>query len=327
MNEAQAMLPLLRVDEVSVIYAGGKAGRDCLTAVDDVSFHVYPGEWVGLVGESGCGKSSLAQALTGLVPLRNGRVLWKESDVTALTGHRSMRRRMQMIFQDVSGALNPRLTVNEVLREVLAVHGLPAEGITPAERTAELLDAVGLPLDAADRYPHEFSGGQRQRLCIARALAVEPELLIADEPVSALDVSVQIQILDVLRKLRKEMGLAGLLIAHDLAVVRSLCQRMLVMYLGRVMEWGPVELLLERPSHPYTKALLAAVPDVERGLLRRKNGEKRELLTGEVPSRLKAVIGCPFSERCPRARECCRRDVPPEVVSDNGRHGCVCFFS
>ncbi len=318
---------LLEVRGLRVVHGAGKRASERVIAVDDVSLSVFPGEWVGLVGESGCGKSSVAQALTGQVPPAAGSVTWRGEDVTGVLGSRKTRRRMQMIFQDVSGALNPRLTIAEAISEVLSVHRLAPGAGRIKQRVAELLQLVGLPVSAGHRYPHEFSGGQRQRISIARALAVEPELLIADEPVSALDVSVQVQIIDVLRSLRERRGLAGLLIAHDLAVVGSLCARVYVMYLGRIMEWGPVERVLYAPRHPYTRALLAAVPDVERGLERRRASRPRELLEGDVPSRWQAMCGCPFQGRCPLFKDVCRNKVPDFVLMEGGIRGSACWFA
>lgn len=318
---------LLDVQGLRVVHGAGRRALDRLVAVDDVSLRVYPGEWVGLVGESGCGKSSMAQALTGQVVPVSGTVAWRGEDMSGVLGKRSVRRRIQMIFQDVSGALNPRLTIAEAISEVLSVHQLASATGELQQRVAELLQLVGLPESAGHRYPHEFSGGQRQRISIARALAVEPELLIADEPVSALDVSVQVQVIDVLRSLREQKRLAGLLIAHDLAVVSSLCARVYVMYLGRIMEWGPVERVLYAPRHPYTRALLAAVPDVERGLARRRASRPRDLLEGDVPSRRHEFSGCPFQGRCPLVAEICRKEAPDFVLMEDGSRGSACWFS
>lgn len=297
-----------------------------LRAVDGVSLSLFKGESLGLVGESGCGKTTLAGALLGLAPLASGSILYEGRPLHALdgAGWRKFRREVQMIFQDPFGSLNPRLTVGAVLDEVLAVHGLARAGAERRTRIAGLLEAVGLDPRYANRYPHEFSGGQRQRIGIARALAVEPALIIADEPVSALDVSVQAQILNLLQDLRARLGLGYLLIAHDLAVVRAMCERVAVMYRGRVVEQGPAAEILERPSHPYTEALLSAVPDVEKGLQARRAGSARIVLRGDVPSAEIAIPGCPFHPRCHRAEPRCSTTAPAlRPVSDGHCAACL----
>lgn len=254
------MNPLLKVENLNVVY--GK-GRDLVHAVNDVSFHIEPGEIFGLVGESGCGKSSLGNAIVRLIDPASGRMIFKGDDVSTLQrgALKEYRRNVQMVFQDPYGSLNPRMKTGRAIVDVLSVHKIGNSAAERRERVAELFISVGLNPDWADRYPHEFSGGQRQRICIARALALEPDLLVADEPVSALDVSVQAEILKLLQKLRAERNLAFLFVSHDLAVVRNLCDRVAVMNDGQIVETGPVADVIDNPQHDYTKKLLAAVPD------------------------------------------------------------------
>lgn len=320
-------MSLLEVTNLGVTFPG-RGPRDVVRAVDGVSFTVARGESVGLVGESGCGKSSVANAIMGLIAPSCGELRFEGADAGRLAGEglRRFRECVQVVFQDSLGSLNPRLSVGAALAEVLAVHRRRASRRERATGVSELLKAVGLDDDHAQRYPHELSGGQRQRVGIARALAVEPSLLVADEPVSALDVSVQVQILNLLKDLRAQRGLACLLIAHDLAVVRYMCERVLVMYLGRIVEAGPTEQLLSRPRHPYTEALLSAVPEVEKGLRSRREGSKRIVLKGDVPRAGGRAPGCPFHPRCHRVMDVCRTVVPPEVEVGPG-HRSVCHLA
>ena len=320
-------MPLLEVDSLKVHFHGRRAG-ETVRAVDGVSLAVRNGESVGLVGESGCGKTTVANTLVGLVRPTEGTVRFDGQIVGDLTGSdlRAFRRHVQMVFQDPFGSLNPRLTVGSAIAEAVHVHGRAGNRSQQRARVAELLRTVGLEPEYALRYPHEFSGGQRQRIGIARALAVEPSLLIADEPVSALDVSVQVQILNLIADLRQSSGIACLLIAHDLTVVRYMCDRVLVMYLGRIVEQGPTEEVFAQPSHPYTEALLSAVPDVEKGLLARTEGTARIILKGEVPSPTGTIPGCPFHPRCHRRRDICAVRVPP-VVDVGPTHTGVCHFA
>lgn len=272
-------------------------------AVDGVSFSVARGQTLGLVGESGSGKTTAGRSILRLIEPTSGSVRFDGQEVTALSSGslRALRKRMQIIFQDPFGSLNPRMTVYSMLGEALKVHGL-AKG-RRRERVLELLDLVGLSPESADRYPHEFSGGQRQRLGIARALAVEPQLIVADEPVSALDVSIQAQILNLLEELQAKLGLTYLFIGHDLSVVRHICDRVAVMYLGRIVELGNVDDIFETPGHPYTKALLSAAPiPVPRAK------RQRILLAGDSPSPIKPPTGCAFHPRCAEAVEGCSTD-------------------
>ncbi|GAB1342307.1 ABC transporter ATP-binding protein [Gemmatimonas sp.] len=278
-------------------------------AVDQVSFDVARGETLALVGESGCGKTTTGRALLRLVEPTSGSVHFDGVDVLALKGEslRRMRRHMQIVFQDPYGSLNPRMTVGAAIREGLVVHQL-AEGAEANRRVAQLLDEVGLRADHAARYPHEFSGGQRQRIGIARALAVEPAFIVCDEPVSALDVSVQAQVVNLLRDLQRARGLSYLFIAHDLAVVAHMADRVAVMYLGRIVELAPRAALFATPRMPYTKALLSAVPVPEPGAAR-----PRILLPGDPPSPVNPPSGCVFHPRCPHPLKdaACTRLVPP----------------
>ncbi len=288
---------------------GGKVGE--VRAVDGVSFSVRRGETLGLVGESGCGKSTLGRALNRLEVPTEGRVLFEGSDVSHASGREllQLRRDIQMIFQDPYSSLNPRMTVGEIVREPLLVHkaGTKAEQI---EKVRKLLEVVGLTGETLGRYPHEFSGGQRQRVGLARALALEPKLVIADEPVSALDVSVQSQVLNLMVRLQRERNLTYLFISHDLSVVEYISDTIAIMYLGRIVEMGPVEALFERPAHPYTRALIEAIPVPDP-----RDRHLAAPLGGEAPSPVSPPPGCPFHPRCPFAIPECREAVPVlEVV-------------
>ena len=291
-----------------------------LRAVDGVDLTIEKGECVALVGESGSGKTTLARCLIQLIEPTAGAVLFRGEDLTTLDGSNLRRRRrdFQMVFQDPYGSLNPRMKVGTILSEPLEVHNLVAKSDRRA-RVEELLDLVGLPADAADRYPHEFSGGQRQRIGIARALATEPALLIADEPVSALDVSVQAKVINLLMELRRKLDLTVLVIAHDLGVVRRVADRVAVMYLGRIVELADNEALFSQPQHPYTRSLLSAVPRVRPGR------EQRIVLQGELPSPSDPPGGCTFHPRCPIVEERCRLEEPPlEQIGDG--HLTACYL-
>jgi oligopeptide/dipeptide ABC transporter ATP-binding protein len=286
-------------------------------AVDGVSFEVRRGSTLALVGESGCGKTTLGRLILRLLEPTHGRVIFDGVDTFSLdrAGLKRFRRRAQLIFQDPFGSLNPRMTVETMLGEVIKVHGL-SENSRPGDRIVELLSAVGLHADDAGKYPHEFSGGQRQRIGIARALAAQPEFVVADEPVSALDVSVQAQVLNLLSDLQDRFDLTYLLISHDLSVVRQIADRIAVMYLGRIVEIGDSEALFADPLHPYARALLSAVP-VPGGPGRRR----RISLLGEVASPLDPPTGCPFHPRCPHPEKdaTCRSRLPPPDSREGGR--------
>ncbi len=305
------MQPLLEVRNLSVRYPAKPTllGRPTawVRAVEAVSLEIAPGETLGLVGESGGGKSSLGRAIVRLVEPAGGTIRFEGEEITHLRGAalRRVRRRLQMVFQDPFGSLNPRLTVGQSVAEAVEIHRLAPDRDRCERRVAELLAAVGLDPGLAGRYPHEFSGGQRQRIGIARALAVEPRLIVCDEPVSALDVSVQAQIVNLLQDLQRDRRLSYLFIAHDLAVVEHISQRILVMYLGRVVETAPARELLATPRHPYTQALISAVPRIDPASRR-----QRLILPGEAPSPLSPPPGCPFHPRCPLAESRCRSELP-----------------
>jgi peptide/nickel transport system ATP-binding protein/oligopeptide transport system ATP-binding protein len=291
-------------------------------AVDGVSFAVNRGETLGIVGESGCGKSTTARLVTRLLDPTAGTVSFDGRDVTTLRGHdlKALRREMQIIFQDPYSSLNPRKTVGSIVAEPLAIHGLATGPGERKRRVQELLETVGLNPEHYNRYAHEFSGGQRQRIGVARALALQPKLIIADEPVSALDVSIQAQILNLLRDLQRDLDLTLVLIAHDLSVIRQMCDRVVVMYLGKIVEAAPNASLYGFPRHPYTGALLSAVPVADPAARR-----TRQLLTGDVPSPANPPAACRFHTRCPKAQPLCSEEEPPLSDKGNGTDA-ACHF-
>ena len=313
---------LLRADDVCKwfpIKGWPFAPKRYVQAVNHVSFHIYEGETLGLVGESGCGKTTLARTVLRLLEPTRGDIQFNGVDLMAQNKRqlRAMRKDMQIVFQDPYSALHPRMTVRQTIEEPMRIRGLYTGPGEREARVRELLQMVGLNDTHMDRYPHEFSGGQRQRIVIARALATEPKLLICDEPVSALDVSVRAQILNLLQDLQQKLGLTYLFISHDLSVVEAICDRVAIMYLGQMVELGSNEAIFSRPLHPYTKALLSAAPQV--GQFGRRD---RILLEGDIPSPADPPSGCRFRTRCPHAADCCARE-PAWVEAEEG-HCVLC---
>jgi oligopeptide transport system ATP-binding protein len=324
-----AQQPLLSVRNVKVHFQVNSKGdwpwtpKKTLKAVDGVSFDLFPGETLGVVGESGCGKSTLSRAILNLIPATDGEIVWMGNDLRkgGAREWQNVRRDIQMIFQDPLASLNPRMTIAQIIAEPLKVHRpeLPADEVMV--RVKAIMTKVGLREQMINRYPHEFSGGQCQRIGIARALILEPKLIICDEPVSALDVSIQAQIINLLKQLQREMGLALIFIAHDLAVVKHISDRVLVMYLGREMELAEKQALYARPSHPYTRALLSAIPIPDPKLEKSKT---IQILAGDLPSPINPPSGCVFRTRCPQAEARCGQHVPPlRPISDLTKTACL----
>lgn len=299
--------PIMRVEHLKKYFTVGH--KQILKAVDDVSFEIKPGETLGLVGESGCGKTTCGRTAISMYTPTAGKVFYRGKDVHAMNGKekKAFTKQVQIIFQDPYASLDPRMTVAEIIGEGMDIHGIATDRAARQERIGQLLRMVGLNQEHANRFIHEFSGGQRQRIGIARALAVEPEFILCDEPVSALDVSIQAQIANLLIRFQKEMGLTYLFIAHDLAMVKHISDRVAVMYLGAVMELAPAEELYDNPLHPYTEALMSAIPIADPHT---EDNRHRIMLEGDVPSPINPPPGCKFQNRCPKAMECCHKQAP-----------------
>ncbi|MDA7981830.1 MAG: ATP-binding cassette domain-containing protein [Alphaproteobacteria bacterium] len=325
-GETLVAAPILRVRDLSVEFSVPSAdgifgGRRALTAVNGVSFDLHAGETLGVVGESGCGKSTLARAILQLLPASRGEVVWMGEDLVGHPGLRERRRDLQIIFQDPLASLNPRMTAGDIVAEPLRTH---RGEIGRAERrrlVAEMFERVGLSPVMVNRYPHEFSGGQCQRIGIARAMILRPRLILCDEPVSALDVSIQAQIVNLLEDLQREFGMALIFISHDLSVVRHICHRVMVLYLGRVVEVAERDMLYASPRHPYTRALMSAVPIPDPRIERER---RRVVLEGDLPSPLDPPSGCIFRGRCSYARSRCAEEVP--VLEELGGQSVACHF-
>lgn len=320
-------VPLLEVEHLKVHLPVRQSARlfgsttAYLRAVDGVSFRLDAGETLGIVGESGCGKSTLCRAILQLTTITSGRVLWSGENLPDLSRQEMDRKRqeLQMVFQDPAGSLNPRMTVGSAIAEPLKVFRPDMEPESRREAVHKMMQAVGLPSELANRYPHQFSGGQCQRVAIARAMILNPKLVICDEPVSALDISTQAQIVNLLKQLQRETGAAFIFVSHDLSVVRYMCTRILVMYLGQVVEFATRDELFANPRHPYTRALLSAIHIVERG----KRKGARIVLSGEMPSPMDSPDGCVFHTRCQHATPWCRKEAPPlHAVTDSHQAAC-----
>ena len=315
--------PFIRVHELQKFFNLG--GGQILKAVNKISLPIKRGETVGVVGESGCGKSTAGRTIMRLYEPTGGNVLYDGKDIFAMKGAdlRALRRNMQMIFQDPYASLNPRMTIIDVIGEALDIHKLAGSRAERKRKVENLLDLVGLNPDHATRYPHEFSGGQRQRIGIARALAVDPKFIIADEPISALDVSIQAQVVNLLQDLQRSMGLTYLFIAHDLSMVKHISDHVAVMYLGKVVEFAESGQLYDDPRHPYTRALLSAIPIPDPEV---EASRERIVLKGDLPSPINPPSGCQFHTRCPIARDVCKSDEPKLLEIREG-HFASCHFA
>ena len=319
--------PILRVTDLKThfdVTKGLFAKKQIVKAVDGVSFDIYENETFGLVGESGCGKSTLGRTIVKLYEPVSGSIEFQGTDISKIKGRdmKAFRKDMQMIFQDPYASLNPRMTVGEIIEEPMIIHNIYNTHEEREARVVELLKIVGLKPDHIRRYPAEFSGGQRQRIGIARALAVNPKFIVCDEPISALDVSIQAQVVNLLKDIQKEMGLSYLFIAHDLSMVKHISDRIGVMYLGHMMEMGPSNDVYHRPLHPYTVALLSSIPISDPNIAKTK---QRIIPEGEIPSPINPPKGCPFSTRCPKATERCKNEVPQQIQVGNRLVSCFLY--
>jgi oligopeptide/dipeptide ABC transporter ATP-binding protein len=320
--------PLVKVENLTVHFDAGRSGfwgqkRLMIHAVDDVSFEIFPGETLGLVGESGSGKSTTGRAILRRIRPVSGKIYFQGRDITPLDEEklRPLRRHMQLVFQDPYASLNPRMRIVDIVAEPLIVHGVVRSTREVVDKVAELLKRVGLPPDAGGRYPHAFSGGQRQRIGIARALALSPEFIVADEPVSALDVSIRAQVVNLMQDLQTEFGLTYFFIAHDLAVVRHISHRIAIMYAGKIVEIAGRDAIYQSAIHPYTEAILSAVPVPDPKI---QKARRRISYSGEVPNPLSPPPGCRFQSRCPYESERCRKEDPPLLERRPG-HRAACW--
>lgn len=315
--------PLIEVNHLSKFFNLGN--NNILKAVNDLNFSIQQGETVGVVGESGCGKSTAGRTIMRLYEPTDGEVLFNGKNIYKMRGSelKQLRRDMQMIFQDPYASLNPRMTVMEIIGEALDIHKLVSSRAERKKRVEQLLDLVNLNAAHASRYPHEFSGGQRQRIGIARALAVDPKFIIADEPISALDVSIQAQVVNLLQDLQRDMGLTYLFIAHDLSMVKHISDRVAVMYLGKIVELARSEDLYDDPRHPYTRALMSAIPIPDPHV---EETRERIVLSGDLPSPIHLPTGCPFHTRCPMATEKCKVDTP-KLLEVKNNHFAACHYA
>ena len=313
---------LIEIKDLQITFGSGKRK---FVAVDHVNFDIYKGETFSLVGESGSGKTTIGRAITRINPVSGGEILYRGERISGKISKeldRKVVKSCQMIFQDPYASLNPRMTVGEIIKEPMEIHGILDSSKDREDRAAELLKTVGLKPDHIRRYPHEFSGGQRQRISIARTLALNPRFIICDEPISALDVSIQAQIINLLKEIQNELGISYLFVAHDLSMVNYISHRIGVMYLGHLVEEGPADQVYEHPIHPYTKALLSAIPIPDPDVAKSRSRIKLE---GELPTPINPPAGCPFKGRCPMATEECGKSRPE--MRDFGGHKAACFYA